>query len=170
MNEKNNGALVRRSSSAIEKTAPGVKRNFSGMVTDALVLAKKPSFTVLMCDDQVSDTAEMLIKSDWNEKHTLRFIRFHRATEILKLSREQAFALIFMYVGNVEWNIGSGHRFGAAAELLGQLKAEHGKPIIVTQGMDLTETFEGTGVTFIEAPWTLETFRNALSATKLGKM
>jgi hypothetical protein len=170
MDRKNNFALVRKPSSAIEKAAPGAKRILSSMVTDALMLAKKPEFIALMCDDQISDTAEMLIKSDWDQKYMLRFIRFHRATELLKLSREQPFDLIFMYVGNVDWDIGSGHRFGAAAELLGQLKAEHGKPIIATQGMELTECFAGTGVTFIEAPWSLETFRNALETTKLGKM
>jgi TPR repeat protein len=43
MNEKNNFALVRKSSSAIEKAAPGVKRILSGMVTDALDLAKRPA-------------------------------------------------------------------------------------------------------------------------------
>ena len=44
MNEKNNHALVRRPSSAVEKAAPGVKRILSGMVTDTLALAKTPSF------------------------------------------------------------------------------------------------------------------------------
>jgi hypothetical protein len=169
MNEKNNHALVRRPSSAIEKAKPRAKRVLSGMVADTLALAK-PVFTVLLCDDQISDAAEVLIKFDLEKKCSLKFIRFSSATELLKLTRKQPFDLIFMYVGNVVWNVGSGHRFEAAAEFLGKLKSDHDKPIIVTQGMDLTECFEGTGVNFIEAPWTIETFRKALGTAKPGKI
>jgi hypothetical protein len=43
MNEKNDFELVRRPSSAVEKTAPGAKRILSGMVADALALRKDAS-------------------------------------------------------------------------------------------------------------------------------
>lgn len=41
MNEKTDFVLVKRPSSALEKAAPGAKRVLSGMVADALALAKK---------------------------------------------------------------------------------------------------------------------------------
>ena len=41
MNKNGNFAVVRRPSSAVEKAAPGAKRVLSGMVADALALAKK---------------------------------------------------------------------------------------------------------------------------------
>lgn len=41
LKDKNNFALVRKPSSAVEKAAPGAKRILSGMVADALALGKK---------------------------------------------------------------------------------------------------------------------------------
>ena len=41
MNEQNNSALVPRPSSAIERVQPGPKRILSGMLADALKLARK---------------------------------------------------------------------------------------------------------------------------------
>lgn len=159
---KNNFPLVRRPSSAIEKAAPGAKRILSGMVADTLALAK-PVFTVLMCDDQISEIVELLIKTEWNQKFTLRFIRFSRTTELLKLVREQSFDLLFLYVGNVQWDTFI-FDYPQAAEFLAELKAQYGKPIIATQGLDLRKSFEATDVTFIQAPFSVEEFRDALKA------
>ena len=67
---------MRKPSSAVEKAAPGAKRILSGMVADtlALVLATKAKFYSLDVWYQVSHGyfAEMLIKSDWNEKHIVK--------------------------------------------------------------------------------------------------
>lgn len=53
MNEKNDFAVVRRPSSAVEKAAPGAKRILSGMVADALVMARDVSpLDVVMVDHQ----------------------------------------------------------------------------------------------------------------------
>jgi hypothetical protein len=41
MSEKDNFALVRKASSAVEKAAPGAKRILFGMVADTLDLSKK---------------------------------------------------------------------------------------------------------------------------------
>jgi TPR repeat protein len=43
MAENKNHSLVRRPANAVEKAAPGAKRILSGMVTDALDLAKRPA-------------------------------------------------------------------------------------------------------------------------------
>lgn len=40
MNEKNDFALVRKPSSAVEKAAPGAKRILSGMVADTIILVE----------------------------------------------------------------------------------------------------------------------------------
>jgi len=151
-------------SSAVAKATPHAKSPLPGMTTDAEMLAKKPLFTVLMCDDHISDAAELMIKSDWSQKYTLRFIRFKRATELLKLAQEQTFDLIFLYVGNVDWDMVAHNPFTKAAEVLGHLKSQYGKPIIATQGMDLRKEFEGTGVTFLVAPYSSEEFSNVFDA------
>jgi len=162
MNKKNGSALVRRPSSAVEKAAPGAKRILSGMAADALALAK-PVFTVLLCDDQISDIAEFVIKVEWKQKNSLKFIRFAHASELLKLA-QQPFDLVFLYVGNVKWDMFT-FDFSRSAELLGQLKAQYGKPIIATQGMDLTKEFEETGVIFLHFPFEVEEFRQIVRAT-----
>jgi len=47
MNEKNNFALVRKPSSAVEKAAPGAKRILAGIVADTLPLAKAAAYAAL---------------------------------------------------------------------------------------------------------------------------
>ena len=97
MSENNGFELVRKPSSAVEKSAPDAKHILSGMVADALVLAQ-PIFTVLMCDnDPTSDMAEVAIKSNWAQKYSIRFIRFNRDTELLKLTQEP-FSPYFLFM------------------------------------------------------------------------
>ena len=134
MNEKNDFALVRKPTSAVEKAAPGAKRILSGIVADALALAK-PIFTVLIGDDQFGDLVETIIKSDWAQKYSLRFIRFKRESELLRSAQEQPFDLIFIYVGNVEWD--TDDPFSRAVEVLERIKKQYGKPIVATQGMKM---------------------------------
>lgn len=55
MNEKNNFALVPRRSGALEKAEPGAKHILSGMVADALALARRESGVQL---DFVSESSE----------------------------------------------------------------------------------------------------------------
>jgi hypothetical protein len=149
MSENNGFELVRKPSSAVEKSAPGAKHILSGMVADALVLAQ-PIFTVLMCDnDPTSDIAEVAIKSNWAQKYSIRFIRFNRDTELLKLTQEPFFPIFFVYVGNVKWNTSAGDLltlFTQATEVWRQIETQHGLLIIATQGMNLRQIFQGTGI------------------------
>lgn len=161
MNEANNFALVRKPSGAVQKAGPKAKRIISGMAIDTLTLAK-PEFVILMCDDQISDSFEVAVKYSWARKHKLTFIRFTKATELQMLTKKR-FDLIFLYLGNVTWDVGSKHRFNSAVEFLTKLKAQYYKPIIATQGMDMSKQFAGTGITFIEAPWTIEQIRSVLN-------
>jgi hypothetical protein len=121
----------------------------------------KPHLTVLLCDDDFSDLTESIIKQFFGHKYAIKPIRFKRASELLKLAGEQSFDLIFLYVGNVEWDTFT-FNFPQAAEFLSQLRKQFGKPIIATQGMDLRKLFEGTGVQFLLTPFTVEEFQDAL--------
>jgi molecular chaperone DnaK len=56
MDEKNNFALVRKPSSAVEKAAPGAKRILSGMVADTLALVRQePDVTPLTLSIESGD-------------------------------------------------------------------------------------------------------------------
>jgi hypothetical protein len=55
MNEKTDFVLVKRPSSALEKVAPGAKRVLSGMVADALALAKKDPSALAAAKFRIGD-------------------------------------------------------------------------------------------------------------------
>lgn len=142
----------------------------------------KPTFTVLMCDDQISDFTEAVIRSDLEAQYQLKFERFRGATEFLRLAHEQPFDLIFLYVSNVDWDVGIGSpdpptrlgcdtdhekilkfiRAAKAVVVLGDLRGRFHKPIIATQGYDLAEQFKRTGVDFLKVPFGVEQFRRTL--------
>lgn len=160
MNETNNHALVPRPSSAVEKAAPGAKRILSGMVADALALVKesppKPILSVLLLADGTFDECwKLLVKFKFEHQYDLRFTYFTRASELLPVTQQQAFDLIYMYFRNVSWDV-PGNEF----DLLASLK--YGKRIIVTQAMDLSELCERAGVGFLQCPWTLEQAYDAM--------
>jgi hypothetical protein len=149
MRESNESALALRAPSPLEKAEPGARRILFSMVADTLALAK-PIFTVLMCDaDPTSNVAEVVIRSNWPNKYSIRFIRLKRDTEVLKLTQEQFFSIFFVYVGSVEWSTSAGDLFALftqATEVWRQIEAQHGLLIIATQGMNLRQLFEGTGI------------------------
>jgi Leucine-rich repeat (LRR) protein len=73
MNDKNDFALVRKPSSAVEKTAPRAKRILSGMVADTLSLTKKfrlgeyewcePDYRqILICANETHKSPESIIQ------------------------------------------------------------------------------------------------------------
>jgi hypothetical protein len=76
MNINGNFAVVRRPSSAVEKAVPGAKRILSGMVADALILAKKkPSPRIIVVDDE-PDYLELItefIKCSYKDATVLTF-------------------------------------------------------------------------------------------------
>jgi CheY-like chemotaxis protein len=67
MNQKNDFALVRKPSRAVEKAAPRAKRSLSGMVSDALTLTKKDTIAktrplrILLVDHDV-DWLQMMLE------------------------------------------------------------------------------------------------------------
>ena len=151
----------------------------------------KPVFTVLRSKDLIGEVYEAVIKSELESRYELRFISFETEAEMLQLAREQPFDLTILYLGNVSWagtgmsgsagrdtlnaeNLGNVSWAGTgmsgwgpvdrAVVGLGRLRAQHGKPIIAMQGLDLTKRFEGTGVTFLMAPVNMQEFRRALEA------
>ncbi|MGA9779254.1 MAG: hypothetical protein ACLPRE_02335 [Limisphaerales bacterium] len=170
MSEKDNFALVPRPPSGIEKAEPGAKRVLSSMVADTLALTK-PVFTVLLGDSKMHGEAgnglfanfvELVIKSDWEKCCSLKFAHFKSEAELWALIRVQPFDLIFLYVSNVEWESGNPittKNFNKLVEVLTRIKTRYNKPIVATQGVDLTESFEGTGVIFLTAPFNVEEFR-----------
>ena len=175
MNVKNNGALVQKPSSAVEKAAPGAKRVLSGMVKDTLALAK-PVFTVFLGDSLMpgeignglfGELVESVIKSDWQKHYSLKFIHFKRESELLKLVSDTSFNLIFLYVSGVEWATGDpriNKDFSKPVEVLSKIRTRYGKPIIATQIDDLRPSFEGTGVIFQQSPLNIEELRKIIGA------
>jgi hypothetical protein len=78
MKEKNDFALVPRSPTAVEKAEPGMKRVLSGMITDALALAKKKPvrpLRIVMMDDvpNVLEIVEFMFRSFYKDATILTF-------------------------------------------------------------------------------------------------
>jgi hypothetical protein len=101
MNEKNDFALVRRPSSAVEKAAPGAKRILSGMVTDTLALRKKHSkehkFWVAICgndgdlDGRFTSYLQKILADDWSGELN----GFTYADEAMRATDQKLFELCF---------------------------------------------------------------------------
>ncbi|MDD5138840.1 MAG: response regulator [Verrucomicrobiales bacterium] len=89
MEKKGNFALVRKSSSAIEKVAPGAKRILSGMVADAHALAKnkeRKKLRIVVLDDEEGPrrSCVAMFKSCWpNGAEILEFENAHDAWQEL---------------------------------------------------------------------------------------
>jgi len=176
MSANNDFALVPRSPIAVERAEPSAKRILSSMVADTLALAKKgslqkPTFTALLGLDQFAGMMELALEFKLGETHNLRFFYFTRSSELLKLAEEQPFDLVFMYMGNIVWDVAStdGSWCGAAG-VLGELKARYGKPIVATQGLELSAELEPKGVIFLEAPFTIEAFWARLPPELAGRI
>lgn len=76
MNEKNNFALARKSVRAVEKTAPGAKRILSGIVADAIALAKKKSSPrIVLVDDEewLREMFELAIRNCFKDAVVVSF-------------------------------------------------------------------------------------------------
>jgi TPR repeat protein len=82
MSEKDNFALVRKASSAVEKAAPGAKRILSGMVADSLALASSKEVTV--SDEQVENWFQTGLKHHFGQGVT------RNAAEAVKWYRKAA--------------------------------------------------------------------------------
>jgi TPR repeat protein len=79
MNEKNDYALVRKLSSAVEKAAPGAKRVLSGMAKDLLALACAHSVTHSDLDALVLEGKRIQRHQGMTPEDVRAFDLFHRA-------------------------------------------------------------------------------------------
>lgn len=168
MKNKEKFALVPAPPTWLEKFESGTKRVLSCMVSDTLALAQngaigKPLFTVLIGHrNGLGDVWEMFLKFEIGQKYELRFLRFgddlgfdsHHAAELLSLAATQPFDLIMAYCSNGASEI----------ELFARLKAQYGKPIIVTHGRTADEMapFERAGIKVLDSCFLIEDFRRAL--------
>jgi CheY-like chemotaxis protein len=88
-NGKNDFALVRKPSSAVEKAAPGTKRIVSGMVADTLALGiKKRTPRIIVVDDEPSflDLLEGVIRDCFKDAIVLKFDKGEQAwLELLRM-------------------------------------------------------------------------------------
>lgn len=172
MQEKDDFGLVPRPSSAIQAEQPRAKRIMERIVEDALTLAKdahptKPRLTVLLAKDEfISEGMEIILRWKLEGQRDLNFMYFDRATQLVQLTEAHDFDLIMFYLGTITWDIGRGHWalgygnwhlniYEPIVEFLGNLKSRYGKPIWVTQGLDLTQRFADVGVTFAPAPYAI---------------
>jgi len=100
MNEKRDFALVRRPSSAVEKTAPGTKRILSGMVGDTLALTK-PVFIVAACgycDEWLHEQLAVFFQETLTRKYTVKVELFIYEDELIKAASQKSFELFLVFL------------------------------------------------------------------------
>jgi DNA-binding response OmpR family regulator len=150
MNKNGNFAVVRRPSSAVEKAVPGAKRILSGMVADALALAKKQPPTkrvirVLTCtgDQDMSEFWQEIIQEHLGSGYTVEVTDKGEVTTILELVNKQSFDIIIPLINNILAPIPVDfdgnyfeNRVRKAVELFTRLKAQFDIPIIALCGAE----------------------------------
>ncbi len=127
-------------------------------------LPAKPRFTVLRSACGIGEMYEILIGEELKSRFELRFASFGTEAELLGLTRELPVDLTVLYLWNVSWMRAHGSLVDRAVDVLGRLTAQHRRPIIAIQGLNLAKRFEGTGVTFLLAPVTNREFLRTLHA------
>ena len=170
MNEKNDFALVRRPLSAVEKAAPGAKRILSGMVADALALAKKePLARIVVVNDNPGPmkTVELYIRY-WLKNVTL--LLFGNPAEAWQELSQTAPDLL------ITADAMPALRGEEIVRRLAERKVAY--PIVVMSAWSPTELWvrnyasRGLNVSFLAMPFLLEDFRKTLEASlkiSLGK-
>jgi len=75
MNEKDNFALVPRSTGTLEKVEPGAQRILSGMVADTLALVRKKPLRIVLIDDEPShlEVAQFIIRHFFKDVEVCTF-------------------------------------------------------------------------------------------------
>jgi DNA-binding NtrC family response regulator len=162
MDGKNNGALVRKPSSAIEKAAPGAKRILSGMVADALVLTKrKPSPQIVVIDENPYpvELMELAIKK-WFKTIVLQTFS-DRNEGLQELSRQNPELLIVEIVNDNKYDF-------KTLQMLADKRVAY--PIVVTSGLEQPRVAvnefasQGLDITFLLKPFTAEPFLKILES------
>ena len=122
---------------------------------------QKLPFVVLAGDDHFAEVCLLLLKRKIGIQREVRLVRFQSENELLGLADGQFFDLIFLYIGNIQWEAHS-DQLSHVVKVLLQLRADYGKPIIALQGMDWGQHFADTGVSFLTVPFTTGEFLGLL--------
>lgn len=167
MNEKNDFALVPKPPSAVEKIEPSAKRILAGMVGDALALAQVEStaklpITMLVGKYGRSEFLARILKTIARDQYDVMLKYFGTEAELLKLTQDQPFDLIFLDWYHVHWD-------SPFVEVLGRIKTQSGKTIFVTSGFsddycDLRKRCEEVGVIYRESPFEIGQLKTVLEA------
>jgi hypothetical protein len=154
-NDKNNFALVRKPSSAVEKAAPRAKRIISGMVVDAIALANKrlsPRIVIMDENPYPVELMQLAIKK-WFEKAVLKIFQ-DRNKALQELPLLEANLLIVEIINADKVDL-------RPFEDLTNRKVTY--PIIATCGLEaksIVDTYssKGLNIFFLQKPFTAESF------------
>jgi DNA-binding NtrC family response regulator len=162
MKEKDNFALVRKPSSAVEKAAPGAKRILSGMIADALVLTKRKPSTRIVVIDENPYPVELMERAIKKWFKTVVLHTFHNRNEGLQeLSRQSPELLIVEIVNDNKYDF-------KTLQMLADKKVAY--PIVVTSGLEQPRfavnefATQGLDITFLLKPFTAEPFFRILES------
>jgi hypothetical protein len=137
--------------------APGAKRILAGKVADTPApannkLPDKRVLRVLTCsgDSDFSELLQATIQTHLGNGCVVEVTDRWKATEILDLVKQRSFDIIIPLVNNVIIPTHGGDRIRKTVELLANLKAQYGMPIIALSGFkpsfDLPELLKQAGI------------------------
>ena len=167
MSEKENFALVRKPSSAVEKAAPGAKRILSVMVADTLTLVKKArSPRIVLVDDEewLREMLEMAIRQCFKDANVLSFDNGDQAWQELLRVEPDLFITDICRPGL------------SGLKMLPLLAAKKVKfPILVMSGLATEKNVQGyagsdLNYSFLRKPFTTATFHRELLNHLAGKV
>jgi len=149
---------MNESDNSVSPRPPGAKRILSGKVADTTAPANdkppdKRALHVLTCsgDRDFSELLQAAIQTRLGNGCVVEVTDRWKATEILDLVKQRSFDIIIPLVNNVIIPTHSGEdRICKTVELLANLKAQYGMPIIALSGFkpsfDLPELLKQAGV------------------------
>jgi hypothetical protein len=166
MNEKDAFALVPRPAGALETAEPGARRILSGMVADALVLARegqpaKRAFSAAICGNHggVDDILAPYLRDVILGEPAVELSIFTYADDLLKVAGAKAFDLVFVFLNP---DIPRRDDDPDARQLVGSLKSKFQRPVIIisneyTYGREGASAFIKAGAdAFFPMPFELE--------------
>ena len=189
MKEANNFALVPKQPSSLEKAEPGSKRILCGMVADTLALAKKEQAADSMIsvamygwgEPFLGEAVEMILRQGLATQSKVEFKFWYWATDFIEAARDSHFDLFILCLNpgiysrrdtakrsqgrEMNWDDAGSEE--DAYQLIGRLKREFSKPVIVvSNGMkyDSKPEIEKAGADAVFwMPFGMDEFVSALS-------
>ena len=159
---KNDFALVRKPSSAVEKVAPRAKRILSGMVADTFALTKKRPLKIIVVDDDewFREFVESVILDKFQNVGVQIFYDPHKVWQELQRDNTDLLITDDMMCGSGE--VKNGYDL---VKRLVEKKVNY--PIIIASGLgsEMWREFtdKNSNVTFLGKPFTNEQFYEELS-------